>query len=116
MNDDELNSSVQGNNASDDSATNAEELTGTKYASGLYNDNPNKDYIDSTNDLNNIDAPLDAGTGDDATFDYDEDDNTLPAENDTDETETGMDDEDFDNVSPLQQNKGDEVVDPEVAA
>lgn len=82
---------------------------GTRYAAGLYDDNEQKDYIDDTNDLNNINSPLDAGLGDDASMNYDEDDATLPAENDSDVTETGMDESDADNLQG-KDNLGDTIL------
>jgi len=82
---------------------------GTRFAAGLYDDNQQKDYVTGIDDLNNEDAPLDAGLGDDASMDYDEDDATLPAENDEDVTATGMDESDADNLNG-KQNLGDTVM------
>lgn len=82
---------------------------GTRYAAGLYEDNEQKDYISNTNDLNNEDAALDAGLGDDASTDYDEDDATLTAENDDDVVATGMDESDADNLEG-KDNLGDTVL------
>lgn len=85
--------------------------TGQKYNAGLYDDNENKDYYNQ-DDLNSSQAPLDEGLGDDASGDYDEDDDTLVAENDSDQTETGMDESDADNLEG-KENLGDTVLDPE---
>lgn len=81
---------------------------GTRFAAGLYGDNEQKDYLDGTNDLNNETASPDEGLGDDASMNYDEDDNTLPAENDNDVTATGMDESDADNLEG-KENLGDIV-------
>ena len=115
MNDDDLKTKPVNNNSDDvDEGVEEKEMDslneeGTKFAAGLYDDNENKDYVNGTNDLNNEDAPLDAGLGDDASMDYDEDDATLTAENDEDVTETGMDESDADNLKG-KQNLGDTVI------
>src|SRR5260221_5687725 len=88
--------------------------TGEKSNVGLYDTNPNKDYIDKS-DLNSSQAPLNEGLGDDAYDDYDLDDATLTAENDSDETETGMEESDGDNLKG-KQNLGDVVVDEDQLA
>lgn len=122
MHDDELNPKenpgLQDNeeiSTYDDSITSSEELTKTKYAAGLYDDNPNVDYIDSPDDLNNLDAPLDAGTDRDADGDYDRDDSGLVPEDDDKDpnSETGLNEVELDNISPLMENAGDIVIDPE---
>lgn len=86
------------------------ENTNTRYANSLYNDDENTDYYQK-DDFNPASSDLDAGIDDDAFQTYDSDDSTLPSENDNDETETGMDEVDADNISPLQDQMGDTVVD-----
>ncbi len=117
MQDDDVKTNpVPVNNSSDEpvddvveSEMNSLDDEGTKFAAGLYEDNENKDYLAGTNDLNNEDSALDAGLGDDASMNYDEDDATLPAENDQDVTATGMDESDADNLEG-KDNIGDTVL------
>ena len=87
--------------------------TDTKYARGIYNDNENKDYTDQS-DLNSPIADINEGLGDDAYGTYDIDDSTLPAENDEDVTETGIQVEDADNLDPAMEKLGDVIVDDKV--
>ena len=90
-----------------------QEGKGERFADGMIVGE--KDPLDSTEDLNNLDAPLDEGLGDDAFEDTE--DSTLPVENDSDdETATGMPESDFDDVPPIMQNAGDIVIDNDVAA
>lgn len=98
-------------NTSEDEVSEMDSLDeqGTKYAAGIYEDNEQKDYLNGTNDLNNEDSALDAGLGDDASMDYDEDDATLTAENDDDVVATGMDESDADNLEG-KESLGDTVV------
>lgn len=58
-------------------------------------------------------SDLDEGLGDDAYSTYDIDDATLPAGNDSDETETGIDSVDADNITPDMDSMGDVVMNPE---
>lgn len=112
--DDDLNAVLPINEDSVDEGVEEKEMNsldgeGTRFAAGLYEDNENKDYLVGTNDLNNVDASADEGLGDDAAMSYDEDDNTLPAENDSDVTATGMDESDADNMQG-KENLGDVVL------
>ncbi len=87
---------------------NDEENTETKYAEGIYD---NGDDIETEKDLNSHNDDLDAGLGDDAYGTYDADDSTLTAENDSDETETGMGEVDADDINPEMDKMGDVVLD-----
>lgn len=93
----------------DDQATKPrdDENTDTKYAEGIYGEAQDEEEIS----LNPDSDELDAGLGDDAYSTYDLDDATLPAENDDDETETGMNEVDADNLSPEMDQMGDVVMD-----
>lgn len=95
----------------DDNTTtspNDEENTKTKYAEGIYDDG---DDIESEDDLNPENEELNAGLGDDAYSTYDKDESTLTAENDDDETETGMSEVDADDINPEMEKMGDVVLD-----
>ncbi len=84
------------------------DATNTRYKQGLYADNPNKDYI-REKDLIPDGADLNAGLGDDAYDNYDSDDATLTADNDSDVTQTGMDESDADNLQ-RKEKIGDTVI------
>lgn len=65
--------------------------------------------------MNDLDTPLDAGTDRDADGDYDRDDSGLvPEDPDKDlNSETGLNEVELDNISPLMENAGDIVIDSE---
>jgi hypothetical protein len=96
-------------NMDDDQKTksNDDENTETKYAEGLYGDEVSEESLP----LNPETAEINEGLGDDAYSTYDIDDSTLPAENDDDETETGMNEVDADDLSPEMDQMGDVVMD-----
>jgi hypothetical protein len=77
-------------------------IKGAAHTSSLYidDDKPNSKTSD-----------LDEGLGDDAYPTYDIDDSTLPADNDLDTTETGIDSVDADNLNPEQNKMGDVIID-----
>lgn len=91
---------------------NDDENTDMRYAKSLYDDSETKDDL-TEDSLNSENDDLGAGLGDDAYQTYDSDDATLPAENDDDVTETGIEVEDADNLLPSQENLGDVIIDPD---
>lgn len=93
----------------ENSSTNVDlDNTNTRYREALYED-LNIDPLTQTK-LIPEDAPLDAGVADDAFSSFDMDDATLPADNNVDILETGMDSVDGDNLQNGQGNLGDVIV------